>query len=124
MIDDKELYLFNEKTKACRQVDYGDLGKEYMNEVICNVAVAYNSKFFAIGIPSKRAFGIFKIERVFLKVTPPNEWITKVSFVLGFNYLLVHFRQLLRGRPSVKRNVRGQRKKNLRLPLSSLELRY
>ena len=85
VIEDKELYLFNEKTRACRQIDFGESGKTYSNEFICNVAVQYASKFFAVGIPSKRAFGIFKIDRTSLKVTPPTEWMTKVS-LCHYNY--------------------------------------
>lgn len=41
--------------------------------------ISYNSKFFAVGVPDKRVFGVFKIERDSLRVTPPNKWIDKVS---------------------------------------------
>jgi hypothetical protein len=37
VIDDKELYLFNEKTKAVRQIDYGEKGEEYKGEIISSV---------------------------------------------------------------------------------------
>ena len=58
---------------------YGDNGKEYEGQEICNVQVAYNSKYFAIGFPKKKAFGVFKIARDSLRITPPDQWITKVS---------------------------------------------
>ena len=37
IIDQKELYLFNEKGRICRQIDYGDAGKEYALWRICNI---------------------------------------------------------------------------------------
>ena len=71
-------------------IGYGEAGKAYEGLEICNIQVAYNSKFFAVGIPSKRAFGVFKVDREKLKVTPPVKWITKVSF--GFLTFQVSFR--------------------------------
>jgi hypothetical protein len=63
-------------------VHYGEKGKDFEKCLICNVAIAYNSKYFAIGIPEKRAFGVFSLVRNAdgkLDVLPPTMWVTKVS---------------------------------------------
>jgi hypothetical protein len=89
IIDHKELYLFNEKGRICRQIDFGNEGKEYMLERICNIQISFNSKFFAVGIPDKRALGIFKIDRTTLRVTPPTKWIDKVSSLYLTHIVLI-----------------------------------
>jgi len=79
IIENKELYIFNEKMKTCRQIDFGEDGREYLGERISNLQISYNSKFFAVGVPDKRVFGVFKIDRDSLRVTPPTKWVDKVS---------------------------------------------
>lgn len=79
LVNKKELFLFEGSSGKCKPIEYGPLGEPYKGLEICNIQVAYNSKFFAVGFPKKRAFGVFKIDRERLKVTPPPVWITKVS---------------------------------------------
>lgn len=77
--DNRELFLFDQKLKKSHIVEYGDAGKDYIGQEICNLQIAFNSKFFAVAFPKKRAFGVFKIDRKTLRITPPDKWITKVS---------------------------------------------
>ena len=46
-----------------KPVDYGDEGKDFIGGKICNANVAYNAKFFLMGIPEKRAIGFFQFDR-------------------------------------------------------------
>jgi hypothetical protein len=88
LIDKKNLYIFDGSTNKYQLIDFGESGKAYQGKEICNIQVAYNSKFFAVGIPDvgadkktrRSAFGVFSIDRDDLRVYPPVTWITKVSF--------------------------------------------
>ena len=77
-VDKQDLYIYIHNKGDTRAVDYGEEGADYLGNEICNVQVAANNKFFAIGIPSHRALGFFGINRSQL-VTKPLKWITKVS---------------------------------------------
>ena len=77
-IDGKDLYLYIHNKADMRPVDYGERGDDYKEGEICNVHIAANNKFFAVGIPTHRALGFFGINRSQL-VTKPLIWITKVS---------------------------------------------
>ena len=81
-VDKSDLYLYIHNKGDTRAVDYGE-GEDFLGNEICNVQVAANNKFFAIGIPSHRALGFFGINRSQL-VTKPLKWITKVSFFHHF----------------------------------------
>ena len=62
-IDSKDLYIYAWNKGDTRSVDYGDDGQDFTGSDICNVTLARNNKFFAIGIPSHRAIGFFGINR-------------------------------------------------------------
>jgi WD40 repeat protein len=75
-VDGKDLYVYVQNKADTRAVDYGDDGQNFLGHDICNVHIAANNKFFAIGIPSQRALGFFGMNRSQL-VTKPLKWITK-----------------------------------------------
>ena len=87
-VDKSDLYLYIHNKGDTRAVDYGE-GEDFLGNEICNVQVAANNKFFAIGIPSHRALGFFGINRSQL-VTKPLKWITKVSSILLNQILTAH----------------------------------
>ena len=61
-----------------KPVDYGDEGKDFIGGKICNANVAYNAKFFLMGIPEKRAIGFFQFDRQNF-LTKAVKWLNKVS---------------------------------------------
>ena len=88
-VDKTDLYIYIHNKGDTRAVDYGEEGADFLGNEICNVQVAANNKFFAIGIPSQRALGFFGINRSQL-VTKPLKWITKVSSILLNQILTAH----------------------------------
>jgi hypothetical protein len=46
---------------------------------ICDVFVSDNAKFYVIGVPEKKAFGIFSFNRSNF-ISAPVRWITNISF--------------------------------------------
>ena len=77
----KEAVVYSQQRKDAKPVIYGedeDEAAAFQNELIVNTYVAYNSKFFCIGIPSMRALGFFAFNRVQFTFKPVK-WLTKVS---------------------------------------------
>lgn len=77
----KELYVYAETRNDCLPVDFGgdEDSKEYKNLEICDVYVSDNAKFYVIGVPEKKAFGIFSFNRSNF-ISAPVRWITNISF--------------------------------------------
>ena len=50
VVDNRELFLFEQQDKKAVAVNYGEKGAMYEKSLICNVQIAFNSKFFAVGI--------------------------------------------------------------------------
>ena len=80
VVDDKELCIYSEKRKDCKPVFYGENYQDFNNLKICKVVSSYNSKFFAVGIPEKRALGFFSFDRINC-VSKNLKWFTKVPFI-------------------------------------------
>lgn len=59
VIDDSSAVIWSEKRSEIMTVEYGEDGKDYVSGKICNANVAFNGKFFLMGIPEKRAIGYF-----------------------------------------------------------------
>ena len=80
VLDGKEADIYSEKRKEVKPVVYGETEEEksYQGKEICNARVAYNSKFFCIGIPAHRALGFFSFDRSVFTFKPVK-WLTKVS---------------------------------------------
>lgn len=77
----REVMIYSEKRREIKEVHYGegDAEKAFEGKEVCNARVAYNGKYFLIGIPSHRALGFFSFSRhdFTFKVT---KWLTRVSF--------------------------------------------
>jgi hypothetical protein len=77
----KEAVVYSQQRKDAKPVIYGEDDDEaaaFQNQLIVNTYVAYNSKFFCIGIPSVRGLGFFAFNRVQFTFKPVK-WLTKVS---------------------------------------------
>lgn len=80
--DNKELYCYAETRNDCTLVDFGaeeEDVEQYKNLNICDVYIADNAKFFAIGCPEKKAFGVFSFNRTNF-ISKPVRWIISISF--------------------------------------------
>lgn len=83
-VDNNELFIFNDKKKTTKKVEFGQDGASYEGKNICNIHIALNNKFFAVGIPECRAFGLFSFDD--LQHTAKSlKWFTKVSILLHVN---------------------------------------
>lgn len=83
--DGKELYVYAEARNDCTLVDFGadNDSEQYKNLDICDIYVSDNAKFYVIGVPEKKAFGIFSFNRNNF-ISAPVRWIQSVS-----NYFLI-----------------------------------
>lgn len=81
MAGNKELYVYAEQSNACTLVNFGVEGdsEQYKGLEICDVCVSDNAKFYVIGVPEKKAFGIFSFNRNNF-ISAPVRWITNISF--------------------------------------------
>ena len=61
----RELFIYSEQRSSCEPINYGEVldGEQYVGLDISDVAVSDNGKFFVIGIPAKKAFGVFTFNR-------------------------------------------------------------
>lgn len=77
----KELYVYSESRASVEPIDFGSENDSeiYAGLNICDVAVSDNAKFFVIGIPEKKAFGVFTFNRTNF-ISKPIRWITEISF--------------------------------------------
>ena len=80
VLANKEAVIYSQQRKDAKPVMYGESDEEqsYQGKEICNALVAYNSKFFCIGIPAHRALGFFSFDRIEFTFKPVK-WLTKVS---------------------------------------------
>jgi hypothetical protein len=76
----KELYVYSESRSSVEPIDFGGEhdSEVYVGLNITDVAVSDNAKFFVIGIPEKKAFGVFTFNRTNF-ISKPIRWITDVS---------------------------------------------
>ena len=106
----KEAVIYSQQRKDAKPVLYGEEEEEirYQGQLICNTYVAYNSKFFCIGVPSFRALGFFSFDRVEFTFKPVK-WLTKVSTnVPDLMFALVFVCRLLYGRSHESVDVLGR----------------
>jgi len=77
----KELYVYSESRSSVEPIDFGGEhdSEVYIGLNITDVAVSDNAKFFVIGIPEKKAFGVFTFNRTNF-ISKPIRWITDISF--------------------------------------------
>jgi hypothetical protein len=84
-IDKKEAFVYtvasngdHQPKKDVKKIDFGD--NLDSDSTICNTQVAFNGRFFAVGLvsSSKSLFGIFGFDRKTGEATA-LKWITKVS---------------------------------------------
>lgn len=77
----KELFVYSEMRGNCEPIDFGteNDSEQYIGLDIEDVCVSDNAKFFIIGIPSKKAFGVFTFNRTNF-ISRPIRWITNISF--------------------------------------------
>ena len=94
----KELYVYSESRSSVEPIDFGGEhdSEVYIGLNITDVAVSDNAKFFVIGIPEKKAFGVFTFNRTNF-ISKPIRWITDVSYIFFF---LNPFAKLFRSRSS------------------------
>lgn len=81
LANNKELYVYAETRNDCTVVDFGgdEDSEQFKNLEISDVCVSDNAKFYVIGVPEKKAFGIFSFNRNNF-ISAPVRWITNISF--------------------------------------------
>ncbi len=125
VLNRSEALLYSHERRTHNRVTYGESEEEksYEGKLICNARVAYNSKFFCIGLPQHRALGFFAFNRKEL-TSRPVKWLTKVSAPFAGNRACaVRLLGLLHGPPPVAADVPGRGAQDARPPRRAVGLR-
>ncbi len=82
-VNKKEVFIYSEDRRDSKPVPFSTEEKElakFVDMNICNTQVAFNSKFFVVGLVSeeKSVLGVFEFNRENWSAKP-IKWITKVS---------------------------------------------